>query len=351
MVNGYFNNMSKPRLILHIGTPKTGTSSLQVFFKENESMLHQKLNVSPLQSVQGGAFSERPLSHHVLAWSLSEVPSYYNEDVHAFENYLNQIRLEVESNKYATYLISSEAFYHENMDISKLGMLKEIFDVKVVCYFRRPDEFVEANYITNIQMPSETAIKIDKFLNYIEPMLDYDAQAKKWEDVFGDESFIAAPFERSAMHGENIIVDFFTRIGHPVTSEFQFSDDSNVRLGRESAVLLWNLKKNGIPVDEFEACSKMLVHLRKKRKDLDVDRYFLSPEERESICLRHKQSYERLFNRKKIALPKSFSELKFDRQWKKRDGMSFSPDTLKLIASGVLEWQKRYENSVDFLVG
>lgn len=352
MVDGCLNNMSKPRLILHVGTPKTGTSSLQVFFKENENALRNNLNISPLISVQGGAFSERPLSHHVLAWSLSEVPSYYLEEVCSFEDYLSKIRLEVESNDYSTYLVSSEAFYSEKMDFSKVAMLKDIFDVKVICYFRRPDEFVEANYITNIQMPSETAIEIETFANYIEPMLDYDAQAKKWEEVFGESNFIAVPFDRSAMIDENIISDFFTRIGLPVTSEYQFSDDSNVRLGREAAVLLWNLKKNGVLLEEFEACSKMLVYLGKVCKGLDKNRYFLPPEERERLCFRHKQSYEALFSRKKIDLPNSFLEPEFNQQWSKRDGMSMSPDTIRLIASGVLFWGKKSDRvPQDFLVG
>lgn len=344
--------MSKPRLILHIGTPKTGTSSLQVFFKENENALRKKLNISPLESVQGGAFSERPLSHHVLAWSLSEVPSYYQGEVCAFEEYLGRIKLEVGSNTYSTYLVSSEAFYSEKMDFSKIERLKDIFDVKVICYFRRPDEFVEANYITNIQMPSETAIDIGTFAHYIKPMLDYDEQAKKWEAVFGEENFIAVPFERSAMINENIISDFFTRIGHPISSNFEFSDDSNIRLGREAAVFLWNLKKEGVSLKEFEACSKMFVYLGKIRKDLDQNRYFLPPDERESLCMSHKRSYEDLFGRKKIDLPKSFSEPEFKQKWHKRDGMSISTDTIKLIASGIQLWGEKGDKvPQDFLVG
>lgn len=122
----------KKKLFIHIGTGKTGTTALQMFLCQNKNQLLK----------YGYKYADSYLenfNHHGLcvnAYQLNE-----NEIKHRLNTLANEIR-----NSDKNMIISSEYFpglsandiklYCENLSVE--------FDVHVVVYFRRQEEFLEA---------------------------------------------------------------------------------------------------------------------------------------------------------------------------------------------------------------
>lgn len=126
-------------LILHIGTPKTGTTALQEFFYSNYNELLNNDILYPKDVCHNN------LVHYPINWAIE------NNDTKVFKKLKNEIK----RNKPKTVIVSSEMFtaprFHSNLAIGKvrsffteLGF--KINNIKVVIYFRRQDEYCESIY-------------------------------------------------------------------------------------------------------------------------------------------------------------------------------------------------------------
>ena len=61
---------STPRILLHIGTHKTGTTSLQAFFFLNRDQLKKSSSILYPETGSPRVQHEAKYGHHLLAWSI-----------------------------------------------------------------------------------------------------------------------------------------------------------------------------------------------------------------------------------------------------------------------------------------
>lgn len=192
-------------IYLHIGTPKTATTSIQTYLTKNRKTLKNNNLLYP---------ESNHLQHLDLAVEFGLNNSKKNINTISKE----KTKKEIDDFINGDIIISSEMFSKSKS--KELQAIKEFFkDYKVVIivYLRKHDEF----YISLFQQAIKTNSKLpwNSFKDYIEfsknrklPFLKYKSLLDSWENYFGFENIIIRPFEKKQIKN-NIIIDFFSSIG------------------------------------------------------------------------------------------------------------------------------------------
>lgn len=191
------------RAILHIGTHKTGTTALQQFFTTNAQSLRSFGLHYPLDMPEGVKYAN---GHHYIAWLLAENwkrlsdGGYPDDYCGSFQERLLSAAGEL------TLLLSSEAFsLLSDEQVAKLGRVLLGFDVKVVLYVRRQDEYLQALYQTKV-IHDDHHLAIDAIRK--EFPLDYYSLARRWARVFGHANVVVRVYESGQLVKGNVVDDF-----------------------------------------------------------------------------------------------------------------------------------------------
>ena len=139
----------KLKLIIHAGTPKTGTTSLQIYLDKKQRKLRGKGILYPhnLDKLQN---SNAP-KHQWFEKNL--VTTNLESLLENFKNIISQVK-----NDTHTIILSSEGIYNywwnfpdESKDV--LCAFSELFDVEIWVWFREPIVFIESYYKQCIRNP------------------------------------------------------------------------------------------------------------------------------------------------------------------------------------------------------
>jgi hypothetical protein len=134
------------RVFIHIGLPKTATSSIQSFLYDNSAFLDQH----GYHYLQTG-LNHNLKCHHDLVWKLGlhKGPSYVEEDIEKYkQEILDSLSAEVANNQEKDLILSSELLTFIG-DFQKLDPILEIFngkEIKYILNLRRQDRFLESLY-------------------------------------------------------------------------------------------------------------------------------------------------------------------------------------------------------------
>ncbi|MBE9166058.1 sulfotransferase domain-containing protein [Pleurocapsales cyanobacterium LEGE 06147] len=169
------------RLILHIGTHKTGTTFIQRFLA---SVQEQLLSEGILYPTAGRpkATGTHQYGHHLLGWSATKMKSF--GFVKRKQDWLDVLE-EIHTVKAKTTVISSEAFGSCSQEqIIQLREYFADFDVKVIIYLRNQFDFMISWYKECVKSTMYKG-SFQQFITENIYFCDYDSLLTKWIDVFG----------------------------------------------------------------------------------------------------------------------------------------------------------------------
>ncbi len=243
---------------LHIGTMKTGSSSVQNFLKRNAQGL-QARGIVPLQSAVNPLrmnyisaalstycvphnkknFSEK-LSRRLTDFSIRSIDEHI-----AFRESLEiKLRKEIGSGDDAAkkFIMSTESLSHRtDKEVAQIfNLLSSIFnEIKIVVYLRRQDSLLSSKYSTDLRQRGE----VREINEYIKGMchlslLRYDVMLDRWASLFGEEAIVPRIWDRSELHRGDVVADFMLQIGVADLSSYEISTPSNVGLSAEMQELL-----------------------------------------------------------------------------------------------------------------
>lgn len=181
----------KLRLIIHAGTPKTGTTSLQTYLDKKQRKLRGKGILYPhnLEKLK----NPNAPKHQWFEKNL--VTTNLDSFLENFKNILSQV-----SNDTHTIILSSEGIYNYWWDFplaSKdvLSELSKLFEIQLWVWFRDPLAFIESYYKQCIRNPQidgnpcygkdlsfADMLKIDWFSQH----LDYQGFVDECQTLFGE---------------------------------------------------------------------------------------------------------------------------------------------------------------------
>ena len=212
------NADSKHTLVLHIGTAKTGTTSIQKFLSDNAEELRRygwyyppftkiwyqmERGWSPLKLKNGYVFRHSLLDR----WDKERMLRLWG----LLRSYL--IRYNV--------ILSEEAIWgHPAVDTVKtIRFIKKMYpNIKIIVYLRRQDLYAEALWNQRVK---RDAIRVGSMREYLkDPRLkktmDYYTILRGIEHLIGRENMVVHVFEKECLAQGDLIQDFFTSLEIPV---------------------------------------------------------------------------------------------------------------------------------------
>jgi len=209
------------KLILHIGTEKTGSTSIQAFLSINRSRLAQ-FGVG-VPSCLGDTLHFRL---QLLANDNDFTDDFIrNLGLHrdkelrqkTLTEWRNEFYQEVESSLAQTWIISCETLHSRLLKDSELVRLREIlsplFDrIDVLIYLREPLSMI----VSRLTEFAKSAIPVmipDPKENQEFDIADHQATLQRWEYSMGPGKLIVRLFESDWLVGRNVINDFMEVCG------------------------------------------------------------------------------------------------------------------------------------------
>ncbi len=190
------------KVCIHIGAPKTGSSAIQYFLRNNRSKLEKYGYFYPehrtdKNDVSGG---HAELGSAVIAGDLEKGSSLVNGWVQ-----------EAQARK-LTLLISSEALYGR---ISEVHELFQGHEVQILAYFRNPVEALVSNHNQSIKRHFGR-LPLADFLEQRATPNNRGVNGEvffDWVKAFGPEAVRVRPYNPSAFKKDRIEYDFLDMLG------------------------------------------------------------------------------------------------------------------------------------------
>lgn len=195
---------------IHIGTHKTGSTSIQFFLFKNRQKLIDRGFLYPLSGIpRKDLFGQ----HHLAAAFLEKLNlNTYNPDAGGWE----QVVIEANSFQDLNLIISSENFCLPRFDLEQIYKIKEYlsqYAVKIVIYLRKQDDYLISQYCQFIRS-NKYFDSFKQFVAETKLSLDYYQILKPWQKVFGIENIIVKVFDPEQFKS-NLTNDFLDTINYP----------------------------------------------------------------------------------------------------------------------------------------
>lgn len=185
------------RIHIHIGTHKTGSTSLQAFLAQNRGVLGNLGYLFPKTDKADHA-------NHSIAWQLRE----------GDERGLRTVVAHAKSKGMSSVVLSSEDF-ELLRDLRRIRSLTAEFSTSIIVYLRPQLSYIESEYNQVVKMlPSRFSGSVEDLVSQPQYVyrFDYSRLIEPWSEAFGVESIKVRPFEKRQLCGD-LYTDFLLQIG------------------------------------------------------------------------------------------------------------------------------------------
>ena len=197
-------------IYLHIGTHKTGTTSLQKLLTSNRQKLLSHGYYYP-------ASATLPFipGHHMLAWALLYGDSKVDDVTGVcvdLSSAWDDLLAELKSVDCDNFIISAESFslFSSINQIRKVKTLFSGYEVKINVCLRRQDQYFLSFYQEEVKKGYSKSLS--DFIEEQKTIGDYAALIEDWASVFGEDNISVRLFKKTSNEHE-LFKDFFDQIG------------------------------------------------------------------------------------------------------------------------------------------
>ncbi len=338
---------------IHIGTPKTGTTSIQTFMSTNyENLLKKKFVYSmSIRERQQHWDLVRLTNIHCLKVKNEQQKLFYQEKI-------EKLKQEIKENKDRIFIFSTEGLtWLLNLtNIEPVKALNDLLhnlgfnDIKIILYLRNQADLMvsmssqEIKDCHNFYVASALPFQYPRTSN----MFDFKNIISKYVEVFNKENLIVKLFDKNEFKDGDLLKDFANAIGLEWDDNFIIPDNQNETLdlmGFELGKRINFHLKNGrernlhgltLPISSLYLCSrdKDLKFMPKKEHYQIWNDYF--EESNEWVRKEFFPHKERLFPKKDLSNYKENYELK-----------EMKPEYWDRIAKFIVNFAKNRKKIID----
>lgn len=208
------------RIFLHIGVEKTGTSSIQRFFRLNREALKKR---SVLYSSAAGKENHMALAAAAQdEHKRDDLRIIYELDsplkIREFRMRLSrELAAEAANSAYSTLVLSGEHCSSRLTTPQEVETLVRVLqpigeDITAVVYLRRQDEFFCSSYSTDVKS-GHTGLMRMPGPELRENRYNYEALLDRWSAVVGREKIVCKIYEADKFPGGDVVADFAQTVG------------------------------------------------------------------------------------------------------------------------------------------
>lgn len=205
-------------LVLHIGSGKTGTSSIQALMNRNRARL---ADLGHLYPAAPGRKRHTRLGLFIQPdRALDARPSWSREGFSSPEEFRTvfqrQLFAEIEKSGLSRVLFSDEALY--GCQDEALRRLKQFVDpiarsVRLVVYLRRQDDHMVSRYQQVVKVGETRKLAERARVLDLERTYDYYARLQTWAQLLEPTEFVVRRFERDRFVDGSLYQDFLEAVG------------------------------------------------------------------------------------------------------------------------------------------
>ena len=274
---------------IHIGTHKTGSTSLQYFFLQNRLHLIKQGFFYPEIGIKNAG-------HHKIAW----IARNGNES-NRLKKMMARIKNEAEQADCENVILSSEEFeFVHHLEPLKLALAGH--HCKIIVFIRRQDTLLESEYNQHVKMPAlKYADNIFKFCfdHDFSQRFNYNYLCNSWCQAFGQENVHPISFDDCSKQPQGLFKSIFDLIKIPADEGFDFrhSLQHNTSLPNKATIYLARLNRLPLIAAQHHEAIRLLNDWFPKK----FDRPLLSLNDRKTIwkrCRTTNDALERMFSAK-----------------------------------------------------
>ncbi len=208
--------MPDKHLFLHIGTHKTGTTSIQSFLQTNRVEMESRGFYYPADGMYylSAESSQSLLAHAVLG----RRPAYIGDVEFDLDTCVADIRRDIGKSSCPNVIVSSEHFSYASTkdDVRRIldvftGLVGKI---TVIIYLRRQHALIESGWSQQIK----TGLITSSLNEYLEAGRDWDyfQHVELFASALDRENVIVRPYEVGQLHKRDVVSDFLNTIGYKI---------------------------------------------------------------------------------------------------------------------------------------
>lgn len=263
--------MKRPSLRLHIGTEKTGTTSIQEFLRRNAGFYFEKRVVIPDWLSTGRNYNHTLLPAVFLKSDrvnvLTKIHGIVDPVVRLNKCAETVERLRESALEYCDhkFIISSEHFQSSLINDSELenlaSMLHSVFqETKIILYLRRPIYTAISHRSTAVKCGS-TCLKLPGPADpYIRNLCMHKETIERWGGVFGMHNLIVRIYDSQYFVRENLLADFCDACEIPYDDNLVLPGFLNSHLSDDGLLLLSYINRH-IPRYDGDKLNSMRADL------------------------------------------------------------------------------------------
>lgn len=211
-------------LVLHVGTPKTGSSTIQGFMRLNRKLLAARGVAYPMRAFNRPSISNARNGHPIFYKAL-QLAGYTDELSASLVSYADEGQRMLQQQAAglcATTVLSDESFwrlaacYPGALEaLRSAGEQAGFSEFRIVVYLRRQDLFTESTWNQRVKNGTRYVTTYDEFRTgeFATKVTDYNAVLGYFEQVFGQESITARIYDRSLLVEGDSAADFMDVLG------------------------------------------------------------------------------------------------------------------------------------------
>lgn len=243
-------------LYLHIGTSKTGTTTIQTYCGINREQLKSKGVLFPIMPYHYDRITENRNGHFLYA-------TIYENGVRNKEKEKQVLKQELDYivdcfKDYDNVLLSEESIWWATATRRK-GLWKYLqehsqqnhYQVKIIVYLRRQDQFMMSRY--NQIIKTDTGGGTQRFYEYFKDMngkykcvMNYRQRLDYMAKFFPKENIVVKRFDRSYFYNGDLNADFLHILGVEIDDTFaELPKDENLGVSVQSGELKRVLNRLG----------------------------------------------------------------------------------------------------------
>lgn len=243
-------------LYIHIGTSKTGTTTIQTYCGINREQLKSKGVLFPIMPYHYDRITENRNGHFLYA-------NIYENGVRNKEKEEQVLKQELDYivdcfKDYDNVLLSEESIWWATATRRK-GLWKYLqehsqqnnYQVKIIVYLRRQDQFMMSRY--NQILKTDTGGGTQRFYEYFKDMngkykcvMNYRQRLDYMAKFFPKENIVVKRFDRSYFYNGDLNADFLHILGVEIDDTFaELPKDENLGISVQSGELKRVLNRLG----------------------------------------------------------------------------------------------------------